>query len=159
MGPAARSAGPLLLRVQPTESGQSHAEKRCRVEVFDSIPPSAGGPAVAQLQARPVDRQSFRATGAIRNDTRPIAFGTIRKGKRLWCEAPARIRTEKVPSRGSADDRCLAADHRCVVAKGRGIVPHVAAPIQSPPRPARISFHCNAVQHPMRYTRGQACYF
>ena len=41
MGPAARTAGPLLLQVKPTESGQIHNETRRRVEVFDSIP-SAG---------------------------------------------------------------------------------------------------------------------
>jgi hypothetical protein len=53
MGPVASTAGPLLLRVQPTESGQYSREDDAEVEVFDSISPSAGEPAVAQLQARP----------------------------------------------------------------------------------------------------------
>ena len=46
-------------------AANTHAEKRCRAEVSDSVSPSAGEPAVAQRQARPGGRQSFRAEGRL----------------------------------------------------------------------------------------------
>src|SRR5215510_15392512 len=105
MGPAASTQGPLVLRVQLTESGhhsRSGDAQQRHLTAFLQAP--------ASLLLRDCRLGRLTAHRSARQERlgMPLAsplLGPFGRRKRLCCEVPARIRTEKVPSRGSADDR------------------------------------------------------